>query len=141
MAMNIELAVEATTLKIQESVSALNALMESDVSENTKRTQKYQRTRDIRTLHIIKSLLEKMDKNMDMRDVLDGPDTLPWFESLVTLASERKAKYVVEVREGDKVIELMEKYRDVKDIYKKMMKAAEDAGLRADFNKGIFVRA
>ena len=60
---------------------------------------------------------------------------------MVTLTSERKAKFTVEVHEGDNVMELMEKYKDVKDVYHKMMKAAEEAGLKANFAKGIFVKA
>ena len=64
-----------------------------------------------------------------------------WFTSMVTLTSERKAAYTVEVHEGDRVMDLMKKYENVKDVYHKLMKAAEEAGLKADFANGVFVKA
>ena len=59
---------------------------------------------------------------------------------MVTLTAERKAAVTVEVKEGDNIMQLMEEHKDTKDIYKKMMAAAEKAGLKADFAKGVFVK-
>ena len=133
--------------KIFEMDYNLNELLKSDVSENTKRTQKFQRTKEIHTMLIIKALLVRLQE-CNGYDTLGpkGPDALSpevfkWFESLVTLTSERKSKYVIEVHENDRVMDIMEKYKDVKDVYKKIMKAAEDNGLKADFGKGIFIKA
>ena len=128
--------INAVEMKINEMESNLDQLLKSDVSENTKRTQKFQRTKDIRTLCILNTVLHQC-----VGDEVGFTETeQKWFNSLVTLTSERKAKYVIEVHEGDKVMELMEKYKEVKDIYHKMMKAADEAGLKPNFTEGVFVR-
>ena len=122
--------------KVSEMLESLDSLMKSDVSENTKRTQKFQKQTAIRTMLVLKAVLETdPDLQVDLKGDLDK-----WFESMVTLTSTRKAKYTIEVHEGDKIGELMEEHKDTRDIYKKMMAAAEKAGLKADFAKGIFVK-
>lgn len=133
--------------KVVEMTENLETLLNSDVSENTKKTQKFQRTKEIRELTVMLRLLQRLEQ-CNGHDNLNsfGSNTLSeeefkWFESFTTLTSERKAKQIVEVTEGDSVMGLMQKYADVKDIYKKMMSAAEKAGLKADFAKGIFVKA
>ena len=123
--------------KRKEMEALLDELLKSDVSENTKRTQKFQRTKAIHDMVIISTILEQAKSD----EITFSPEAQKWFDSMVTLTSERKAKFTVEVHEGDNVMELMEKYKDVKDVYHKMMKAAEEAGLKANFAKGIFVKA
>lgn len=122
--------------KVSEMMDALDALLKSDASENTKRTQKFQRQTAIRNMLVFKAVLEKHPKGtIDLEGDLDK-----WFTSMVTLTAERKAAVTVEVKEGDNIMQLMEEHKDTKDIYKKMMAAAEKAGLKADFAKGIFVK-
>ena len=122
--------------KVSEMESLLKELLDSDVSENTKRTQKFQKQTAIRTMLVLKAVLEAdPDSKVDLKGDLDK-----WFESMVTLTSTRKAKYTIEVHEGDKIGELMDAHKDMRDIYKKMMKAADEAGLKADFAKGVFVK-
>ncbi len=129
--------VKLVDAKRKEMESLLDELLKSDVSENTKRTQKFQRTKAIHDLVVLSTILEQAKSD----EITFSAEAQKWFDSMVTLTSERKAKYVIEVHEGDKVMELMEKNKEVKDVYHKMMKAAEEAGLKADFAKGIFVKA
>ena len=129
--------VKLVDAKRKEMEALLDELLKSDVSENTKRTQKFQRTKAIHDMVVISTILEQAKSD----EITFSPEAQKWFDSMVTLTAERKAKFTVEVHEGDKVMELMEKYQDVKDVYHKLMKAAEEAGLKADFAKGIFVKA
>lgn len=129
--------IKAVEMKMAEMESLLDELLKSDVSENTKRTQKFQRTKAIHDMGVLNTILHQCVGD----EVGFTAEEQKWFDSMVTLTSERKAKYVIEVHEGDKVMELMEKHKEVKDVYHKMMKAAEEAGLKADFAKGIFVKA
>ena len=126
--------------KLAEEQDKLDNLLCSDVSENTKKTQKYQRTKEMEKLQVIKELLEVYKTR-----TLDGEITLDnYFDkiiaSMVTLTSERKAANEIIVHEGDLVMDLLTKYENKKDIYKKLMKAADDAGLKADFAQGKFVK-
>lgn len=129
--------IKAVEMKISEMELALNELLKSDVSENTKRTQKFQRNKAIHDMRVLNTILHQYAGD----EVGFTTEEQKWFDSMVTLTSERKAKYIIEVHEGDNVMELMEKYKEVKDVYHKMMKAADEAGLKADFAKGIFVKA
>lgn len=129
--------IKMVELKMAEMESLLDELLKSDVSENTKRTQKFQRTKAIHDMAVLNTILHQCVGD----EVGFTEEEQKWFNSMVTLTSTRKAKFTVEVHEGDKVMELMEKYQDVKDVYHKLMKAAEEAGLKADFAKGIFVKA
>lgn len=129
--------IKAVEMKISEMELALDELLKSDVSENTKRTQKFQRNKAIHDMCVLNTILHQCVGD----EVGFTTEEQKWFDSMVTLTSERKAKYIIEVHEGDKVMELMEKYKEVKDVYHKMMKAADEAGLKANFAKGIFVKA
>lgn len=129
--------IKAVEMKMSEMESLLDELLKSDVSENTKRTQKFQRTKAIHEMAVLNTILHQCVGD----EVGFTEEEQKWWTSMVTLTSERKAKFTVEVHEGDNVMELMEKYKDVKDVYHKMMKAAEEAGLKANFAKGIFVKA
>lgn len=129
--------IKMVELKMAEMESLLDELLKSDVSENTKRTQKFQRTKAIHDMAVLNTILHQCVGD----EVGFTDEEQKWFDSMVTLTSTRKAKFTVEVHEGDKVMELMEKYQDVKDVYHKLMRAAEEAGLKADFAKGIFVKA
>ena len=128
---------KAVETKVQEMQESLETLLKSDVSENTKRTQKFQRTKAIHDMLILNTILHQCDKD----EIILNEEEQKWFTSMVTLTSEHKAAYTVEVHEGDRVMDLMKKYENVKDVYHKLMKAAEEAGLKADFANGVFVKA
>lgn len=121
--------------KVEEMEAMLNDLLKSDVSENTKRTQKFQRTTAIHNLKVLAAVLSQT------KEVTLTEEEQKWFNSMVTLTRERKAKYTIEVHEGDNIMQLMQKYENVKDVYHKLMRAAEEKGLKADFVKQVFVKA
>ena len=129
--------IKAVEMKMSEMESLLDELLKSDVSENTKRTQKFQRTKAIHEMAVLNTILHQYVGD----EVGFTEEEQKWFDSMVTLTSERKAKFTVEVHEGDRVMDLMKKYENVKDVYHKLMKAAEEAGLKADFANGVFVKA
>ena len=129
--------IKAVETKVQEMQESLETLLKSDVSENTRRTQKFQRTKAIHDMLILNTILHQCDKD----EIILNEEEQKWFTSMVALTSERKAAYTVEVHEGDRVMDLMKKYENVKDVYHKLMKAAEEAGLKADFANGVFVKA
>ena len=129
--------IKAVETKVQEMQESLETLLKSDVSENTKRTQKFQRTKAIHDMLVLNTVLHQCDKD----EIVLNEEVQKWFTGMVTLTSERKAAYTVEVHEGDRVMDLMKKYENVKDVYHKLMKAAEEAGLKADFANGVFVKA
>ena len=129
--------IKAVEMKMSEMESLLDELLKSDVSENTKRTQKFQRTKAIHEMAVLNTILHQCVGD----EVGFTEEEQKWWNSMVTLTCERKTKFTVEVHEGDNVLDLLEKFKDVKDVYHKMMKAAEEAGLKANFAKGIFVKA
>lgn len=129
--------IKAVEMKMSEMESLLDELLKSDVSENTKKTQKFQRTKAIHEMGVLNTILHQCVGD----EVGFTEEEQKWFDSMVTLTSERKAKFTVEVHEGDRVMDLMKKYENVKDVYHKLMKAAAEAGLKADFANGVFVKA
>lgn len=117
--MNKETMISQVAAKAAEMTAKLNELMKDEkVSENTKKTQRFQRGKEIKYLRIIETLLS--EKEVDEKDWL----------SIVTLSSERVTSQI-EVHEGDNVVQLaFGKYKEVKDIVNKINKACEKAGLK-----------
>ena len=114
--------------KVSEMEELLNELLNSDVSENTKRTQKFQRQTAIHNLKVLQAILyAEPGSEVKLTEEQDK-----WFTSMITLTAERKAKIVtVEVHEGDNVMQLaFGKYKDVTDIVAKINKAVDKAGLK-----------
>lgn len=122
--------VKLVDAKRKEMESLLDELLKSDVSENTKRTQKFQRTKAIHDMVVISTILEQAKSD----EITFSTEAQKWFDSMVTLTSERKAKYTVEVHEGDSILELLDRYKDIKDIYNKLMAAAKEKGLTIDYS-------
>lgn len=56
-------------------------------------------------------------------------DTQDWLEEYSTGVTGVN-KIAIVVHEGDNVLELLDKYNNVKDVYNKIKKAAEEAGLK-----------
>ncbi len=129
--------VKLVDAKRKEMEASLDELLKSDVSENTKRTQKFQRTKAIHDMVVLSTILEQAKSD----EITFSTEAQKWFDSMVTLTSVRKAKYTVEVHEGDRISELLQKYSEMNDVYKKLMKAADEAGLKANFTKDMFVKA
>lgn len=112
--------------KIAEMVSALDTLLKNpNVSENTKKTQKFQRTTQIHNLKVLHAVLSQHKEPIDF-----SMDEEKWFKSMVTPSEERRTTKI-EVHKGDSVVDLaFNKYKDVKDIVAKIQAACDKAGLK-----------
>ena len=122
--------------KLNELKATIAATKTSDViSKNTRSTKLYALGRDRRVLHLIRTLVEA---NPDVK--LDEADSNT-FVLITTLATERTVSASVEVKEGDLILDLLQKYADKKDISSKLNKACEKAGLKLDYASGKVVKA
>lgn len=120
--------------KINDLKSQIAAVKTSEtLSKNTRGTQLYKLGRDRRILHLIASLLKDDTK-------LEGDD-LDTFVLITTLSSERAERTSIEVKEGDTILELMQKYEEKRDLQKKLIAACEKAGLKLDYTSGKVVKA
>lgn len=118
---------EAIDFKIDEVAATLEALKaDPAVQESTKRTQNFQRTREIHNLQVMAALLDAIPGDT----VSLEPIIVDYFNRATGLTAVRKAKYTIEVHEGDSVMDLLDKYSSLKDVYKKIQKAVAEAGLR-----------
>ena len=102
------------------------------IAKSTKQTQLYHMKRERRVLALIKHLIAA---NPDLQLSQEDQET---FVLITTLSEERKAtKYVF--NEGDSIYDIMTKYENLsrKDLDKRL----EKLGLKADFSKGIIVKA
>jgi len=89
----------------------------------------YKTLKEYRMLRVIVGLI---DNNIGI-----DQDTQTWLEEY-SKGSATGNKIVIEVKEGDDVLELMEKYKDVKDVYNRIKKAAAEVGLHLD--GGVIVK-
>lgn len=102
------------------------------IAKSTKQTQLYHMKRERRVLALIKHLIAA---NPGLQLSQEDQET---FVLITTLSEERKAtKYVF--NEGDDIYDIMTKYENLsrKDLDKRL----EKLGLKADFTKGIIVKA
>lgn len=128
-----------TTL-VEEKIADLKsqiATMKTNeaVSKNTRGTQLYKLGRERRVLHLINALLTQIE------DVKLEKDDLDTFVLVTILSEERANRTLIEVKEGDNILELMQKYEDKKDLQKKLVAACEKAGLKLDYSTGKVVKA
>lgn len=111
--MNKTQMIAAVAAKVQEQMDVIDAMKKNlELSENTVRTQSYQRTHEIHNLLIIKTLLEGRD--------LEG-DVMKWFESATTLTATRKARTTIEFHDGDDLLKIMDEhpnksYKELKEL-------------------------
>lgn len=119
--------------KIADLKSAIAAMkVNEEISKNTRGTQLYKLGRERRVLRLISGLITQVGDKVCFDE--EDRDTLVL---ITTLASERAVRSSVEVKEGDSIQELLEKYQDKKDILKKLQAACEKAGLVMDFKTGL----
>ena len=103
---------DAITAKVDELEATITAMEANlELSACTVRTQKYQKTHEIRNLLIIKTLLEGRE--------LKG-DVMKWFESAVTLTATRKGPAII-FHDGDDMLAVMDahpnkSYKDLKKV-------------------------
>lgn len=121
--------------KINELKSVIAVTKDSEeITKNTRGTKLYKLGRDRRVLCLIKSLLSQCDESKLSED---DRATL----SLITTLESERTVYKVEVQEGDKIMDLLQKYQDTKDIAAKIQKACERSGLKQDYATGTIVKA
>lgn len=115
--------------KVDELKSTIASLKTNEtLSKSTRGTQLYARGRERRVLLLIRELISNCNAETKLSE--PSMDTLTL---ITTLASERVQQKAVEVKEGDKLMDLLKKYEDRKDILKKLQTAAEKIGCVVDF--------
>ena len=120
--MNKAQMIAAVTTKEDEQLNSIESMKKNlELSENTVRTQTYQRTHEIHSLLIIKTLLEGNE--------LKG-DVVKWFESATTLTATRKAKTAIVFHAGDDLLKVMNEHPN--KSYKDLKEALEDQGVHRD---------
>ena len=97
---------------------------DASLSPNTKKTQNYQITHELKLLTAVMSCLNYMS----LSGIEEIPEDLE--KDVRAIIPQEVKKTIIEVYEGDNVIQLLDKYSSVKDIYKKLTKACDDAGLK-----------
>ena len=126
--MNKTTMLAAIAAKVDELDSSIKAMKDNlELSENTVRTQTYQRTHEIRNLLIMKALIEGKELTGDVEK---------WFTSATTLTSVRKAKNTVVFHDGDDLLAIMDEHPNM--AYKKLTSMMEEQGYHLD---GHIVRA
>lgn len=114
--MNKNVMVNAINAKVDELAASIEAMKNNlELSENTVRTQTYQRTHEIRNLLMIRTLLEGKEFTGDL---------VKWFESATTLTATRKARTTIEFHDGDDLLKIMDEhpnksYKELKDLLAK----------------------
>lgn len=111
--------INAKVEELDASIAAMKANLE--LSENTVRTQTYQRTHEIRNLLLMRTFIEGKE--------LSG-DLIKWFESATTLTATRKAKNTVEFHDGDNMLEIISTHENMN--YKKLVAMMEEQGFHLD---------
>lgn len=120
--MNKTTMIAAINAKVNELDASIEAMKNNlDLSENTVRTQTYQRTHEIRNLLMIRTLLEGKEFTGDL---------VKWFESATTLTATRKAKMTIEFHDGDDLLKVMDEHPN--KPYKDLMKALKEQGFHLD---------
>jgi len=114
---------ELVAVKVAEMEELLDELLNSNVSEATKRTQKFQRSTAIHTLKVFEVVLGQTDADIKLT-----MDQEKWFKSMVTLTRERKAASSIEFKEGDNFFEVMKKYPNKN--FEQVEKAVTKAGYK-----------
>lgn len=108
---------------------------DESISKNTRSTKLYALGRERRVLHLIKTLVEAQP------DIKLSDDDMDTFTLITALSSERVRYDAIEVHEGDKIQDVLEKYESRKDLFKKLQAACEKAGLKLDFTTNTIVKA
>lgn len=126
--------------KINELKSQIAAMKVNEtLSKNTRGTQLYKLGRDRRVLHLIRSLLTLAGDGDGLVEL--NENDMNTFVLITTLAGERTARSSIEVKEGDSILELLQKYADKKDIQKKIQTACEKVGLIMNFKTGFIEKS
>lgn len=90
--------------------------------KSTERKAAARAQRKLRQISAIEELLKNLVKDAKLSE-----DTQDYIS---TLTEEYTPGTSIDVQEGDNLIELLEEYKDVKDLYKKILKQCEKKGLQ-----------
>lgn len=124
--------IQAISNKVVELSSEIEAIKANEsLAKMTRNTQSSARRREIKVLNFISRLIP--EEGIDLTD-----DDLDVFEMLTALRGTRQGGIQVIVRKGDNVLQLLQKYKDVKDVWTKVMNAGAKAGLTYDASTGSF---
>lgn len=135
--MNKSQSIKLIEEKVDELTKTIATLKTNDtLAKSTRGTQLYARGRERRVLQLVKELINAIPAETKLSE--KAMDT---FVLITTLASERTRYDAVEVKEGDKLMDLLKKYEDRKDILKKLQTAAEKIGCKVDFATQSIVKA
>ena len=105
----------------QNKTTELEYLVES--KSGNKNPDYYKTLKEMKLWCIIQALLSMPgDEDVTFNDTI-----MKYFEEC---SAGIKRATVIEVHEGDNVLQLLEKYKDVKDAYTKIRKACDNAGLK-----------
>ena len=127
--MNKSQSIKLIDEKIDELKSTIASLKVNEtLSKATRGTQLYARGRERRILQLVKELVSAVPAETKLTEA-----SMDTFVLITTLASERVQQKAVEVKEGDKLMDLLKKYEDRKDILKKLQAAAEKIDCVVDF--------
>ena len=118
------MAIDAKVTELSLSIEAMKNNLE--LSQNTVRTQTYQRTHEIHNLMIMKELIKGKELIGDIEK---------WFISATTLAATRRSPAVV-FHDGDDMLAIMDAHPN--KSYKDLKKVLDDQGFHLD---GHTVRA
>jgi len=127
----INSAAVARIMELKEELAGLTN--DTSIKESTKSTRRHALRRDLR----IASLLAEMALAIPAEEVAVSDEALVGFNQLC-FPSDGGSKVVVE--EGDSILELMEKFAEVKDLLSKLNKAADKIGCKLDFTTGKVVK-
>lgn len=120
--MNKKEMIASINAKVNELDASIEAMKNNlNLSENTVRTQTYQRTHEIRNLLMIRTLLEGKEFTGDL---------VKWFESATTLTAVRKAKSVITFKDGDDLLKIMDEHPNM--AYKKLIATMTEQGFHLD---------
>lgn len=108
-------------MRAQRKVAELEMLV--SVKSGNKNPDYYKTLKEMKLWRIIQALLAMTGDD----DVTFNNTIMEYFEEC---SAGIKRGTVIEVHEGDNALELLDKYKDVKDIWNKLKKACDDAGLK-----------
>ena len=133
---------EGTEIRSEEVRAILTALKQdktvngTELKSSTVSTTRHHVTRDSRVLALVAELSLALEKN-GVHEVKLSDKALQGFNQLC-FPESGSSKVVV--KEGDSILDLMEKYSETKDLLVKLNKAAEKVGCRLNFTTGIVVK-
>lgn len=104
-----------------------------DVTKATRNNRLFHFNRERKVLSLIKELLTSMPDEAKLSD-----DAVEVLNTITALKADRQI-YAVEVAVGDRLLDIMQKYSDTKDLLNKVNKAAERVNAHVDFESGTIV--